>query len=358
MNGRASLSRSAFLLLAAAACGAPHAATPAAPTKLTPRDIVTRSKPAIVRIEAGGERIGTGFALDPSGVIATNLHVVAGAREIVVEMLDGTKYEVKRIDAIDLDRDLALIDIDPPKPVPVIALGDSDQVAAGDPVIAIGNPMGVLEYSVSDGLISSVRVLSERLTVLQISAPISQGSSGGPLFNASGEVIGVSTAILSGGQNLNFGVPGNYLKAMLAAKAPMSLDEFATQTAPPDPTVAVGNGVTIQRHVPNHPLSLLDGCNEAAMVDVFKGISDAIASGAPLYNAGNHEACYRIYEGTAIKFEREGGCVGVRAAFGDGLLRAGTVDSFTEKAWAMRDAFDGLLDVIERRAQAQQLHKP
>lgn len=351
------MSRRAFTLLLVAACGG-HARAPAAPVKLTARDIVTRSKPAIVRIEAGGERIGTGFALDASGVIATNLHVVAGARQITVELLDGTKYEVQRVDAIDLERDLALIDIDPPKPIPVIALGDSDQVAAGDPVIAIGNPMGVLEYSVSDGLISSVRVLSSKLTVLQISAPISQGSSGGPLFNAAGEVIGVSTAILSGGQNLNFGVPGNYLKAMLATKAPLSLDEFANQTQPPDPTVAVGNGVTIQRRVPNHPLSVLDGCNEAAMIEVFQGISQAIASGAPLYNAGNHEACYRIYEGTAIKFEREGGCPGVRAAFGDGLLRAGTVDSFTEKSWAMRDMFDGLLDVLERRAQAQQLQPP
>ena len=65
---------------------------------------------------------------------------------------------------------------------------------------------------------------------------------------------------------------------------------------------------------------------------------------APLYNAGNHEACYRIYEGTSIRFERESECKGVREAFGAGLLRSSTLESFTEKAWAMRDTFDGLID--------------
>ena len=214
-------------IVLASACGARQ---PSGHGKLSARDIAARSEPAIVRIEAGGDRIGTGFALDPSGVIATNLHVVAGARDIKVHTLDGAVYDVKRVDAIDLDRDLALIDIDPKKPLPVLALGDSDKLAAGDPVVAIGNPMGVLDYTVSDGLISSVRVLSKQLTVLQISAPISPGSSGGPLFNSYGEVIGVATAILTQGQNLNFGVPGNYLKTLMSTRTPMTLDEFAART--------------------------------------------------------------------------------------------------------------------------------
>jgi serine protease Do len=321
---------------------------------MTARDIAARSEPAIVRIESVPDRVGTGFTVDASGIIATNLHVVAGAREIKVRMLDGTTYDVKRIDAVDTDRDLALIDIDPPKPVPTIPLGDSDRVAPGDPVVAIGNPMGVLDYSVSDGLISSVRVLSDDLTVLQISAPISQGSSGGPLFNAYGEVIGVATAILTQGQNLNFGVPGNYLKPLLARRAPMSLDEFAQKTSQPDENeqrTAGGPGGRIQRRVPVHDIGVLDGCSTTDMADIYKGIEEAISSGAPLYNSGNHEACYRIYEGTSMRFEREAPCPGVRAAFGDGLLRASTLTSWTEKAWALRDSFDGMLDVLERKAR-------
>jgi hypothetical protein len=349
------------VLLAVVELGGCGARQPAGKAKMSAREIAARSEPAIVRIEAGGDRIGTGFAIDPAGVIATNLHVVAGAREIKIHTLDGATYDVKRVDAIDLDRDLALVHIDPSKPLPTIPLGDSDKLAAGDPVIAIGNPMGVLDYTVSDGLISSVRVLSRQLTVLQISAPISPGSSGGPLFNSYGEVIGVATAILTEGQNLNFGVPGNYLKPLLAQHAPMSLDEFAQKTTAPSHDEHAGNGqpdVKIQRKIPVHDVAILDGCSAEDMADIYKGISEAIESGAPLYNAGNHEACYRIYEGASMRFEREAPCAGVRAAFGDGLLRASTMQSWTEKAWAMRDTFDGMLDVLERKARAMSGARP
>jgi len=322
---------------------------------MSAREIAARSEPAIVRIEAGGDRIGTGFAVDARGVIATNLHVVAGARDIKIHTLDGQTYDVKRVDAIDLDRDLALVQIEPKQPLPTIPIGDSDKLAAGDPVVAIGNPMGVLDYTVSDGLISSVRVISQQLTVLQISAPISPGSSGGPLFNSYGEVIGVATAILTQGQNLNFGVPGNYLKPLLAIRTPMSLDEFAARTSGgggDDDDRPQGPGPHIQRKVPIHDVAILDGCSAQDMEDLFKGITDAIESGAPLYNAGNHEACYRIYEGTSMRFEQSAPCKGVRDAFGDGLLRASTMTDFTEKAWALRDTFDGMLDVLERKARA------
>jgi serine protease Do len=336
------------------ACGG--APRPKESTKLTPKEIAERSKPGIVRVETGDERVGTGFVLEPGGLIATNLHVIAGASEIRVRLLDGTTAEVTHIAAIDGDRDLALIEIDPPSKLTVLALGDSDKVAAGDPVVAIGNPLGVLDYSVSDGLISSVRVLTKELTVLQISAPISQGSSGGPLFNPYGEVIGVATAIFTGGQNLNFAVPANYLKPMLAGRGVISLDEFAAKTKmaferPPEAGPGGSGGARVQRKIPYHEVAVLDGCDKAALGEVVAAISEAIDLGAPLYNQGNHEACYRIYEGTAMKLEREGACKGVREAFGNGLLRASTLDSFTEKAWALRDTFDGLLDVMVRKGR-------
>jgi serine protease Do len=338
-------------VVAIAGCGA--AARPGPRVRLSPKEIAERSKPAIVRVETGDDRIGTGFALDAGGLIATNLHVIAGAREIKVRLLDGSVFDVQSVAAVDGDRDLALITIAPSKKLTVLALGDSDKVAAGDPVVAIGNPLGVLDYSVSDGLISSVRVLTDDLTVLQTSAPISQGSSGGPLFNTYGEVIGVATAIFAGGQNLNFAVPANYLKPMVKGRGAMALDEFAARTRP-DEAPAEGEAKTprIQRKVPFHEVATLDGCAKDDLADVVSAISSAIELGAPLYNQGNHEACYRIYEGTAMKFEREGTCKGVREAFGNGLLRAATLDSFTEKAWALRDTFDGLLDVMVRKAKA------
>ncbi len=334
--------------IVALGCGATPKRAPE--RALTPKEIVERSKGAIVRIEVGSDRVGTGFVVDAEGAIATNLHVVVGASEIKVRTLDGTVLTVPRVLALDPDHDLAIIDVDPRQPLPVLRLGDSDQVAAGDPVIAIGNPLGVLDYTVSDGLISSVRAISPELTLLQISAPISQGSSGGPLFNSSGEVIGVATAIFNEGQNLNFGVPSNYVRQLSLARRPMTVAEFAELTRPRDPTIEAG-GKTIVRKVPQHDLSIFEGCTEKQVEDAVKSIGQAIELGAPLYNSGNHEACYRIYEGTSIRFERESGCKGVREAFGAGLLRSSTLPSYTEKAWALRDMFDGLLEVAMRHAE-------
>jgi serine protease Do len=323
---------------------------------LTPKEIVQRSSPAIVRVEAGRDRLGTGFIVDKTGLIVTNLHVVAGMSDIRVVLYGGVTLPVLRIAGLDPERDLALLDVDPDAPLSTLTLGDSDAMSAGDSVIAIGNPLGVLDYSVSGGLLSSVRVVSEKLTVLQISAPISQGSSGGPLFNQFGEVIGVTTAIITAGQNLNLAVPANYVRAMAAAPTTVSLQEFAaaTRDAEADPgTAPSGSGPRVVRRVPELDRTTFNGCGRPQVLEIVEAIRSAISSGAPVYNQGNHEACFRIYEGTAIKFEREAACKGIRAAFGDGLLRAGAFETFTEKAWAMRDIFDGVLLGAEDWARNQ-----
>jgi len=314
---------------------------------LTVKQIVERSKPAIVRVEAEHQRIGTGFAIDKSGVIATNLHVVSGAADIEVHTLDGATYPVKRILGFDLGHDLALLALDLDAPMQTLSIGDSDAVEAGDPVVAIGNPLG-MDDTVSDGLISSVRVINENLTLLQISAPISQGSSGGPLFNQKGEVIGLSTAIFADGQNLNIGVPAKYLLALIGNERPMSLDAFAEATPNPEGEEPAAK---VDRKVPLYDTTLLDGCTQEQLAEVASAIEDAIEVGAPLYNQGNHKACFKIYEGTAEKWETESGCAGIRQAFQDGLERAGKLDDDTAKAWAMRDTFDGLMDVMLRKTQ-------
>ena len=331
------------MIAASVALGSCGPTTHAPKQRLSVKQIVEKSKPAIVRIEAQHERIGTGFAVDPAGVIATNLHVVAGADEIQVRTLDGKTYEVKRVLGFDPDRDLALLALDLQQPMPALPIGDSDLVEAGDPVVAIGNPLGVLDYTVSDGLISSVRVLNEDLTVLQISAPISQGSSGGPLFNPYGEVIGLATAIFAGGQNLNFAVPSKYLAALIQDEKPMSLDAFAEATTVPTPDVA------IERQVPKYDTKLLDGCSNEQLAEVAQAIEEAIEIGAPLYNEGKHKECARIYQLTAERWVKDSQCPGIREAFKEGLDRVGTLSSDTDKAWALRDTFDGLMDVMIRK---------
>lgn len=329
----------AAVALAGIACSSSQPKVPR--QRMTVKEILERSKPAIVRVEVGEDRVGTGFAIDPTGIIATNLHVVQGAEAVEIKMLDGRRYPVKRVVAFDDMRDLALLALDLEQPMPFLALGDSDKVAAGDPVIAIGHPAGVLDYTVSDGLISAVRIATDDFTLLQISAPISQGSSGGPLFNPFGEVIGVATAIFTAGQNLNFAVPSKYLQPMVARPQPMTMAEFAAATT-----------MKIERQVPVHDLALLEGCSDQQIEQVASEISDAIAVGAPLYNQGDHEACYRIYEHASAKMAVDAGCAGVREAFKHGLARAAMVEGYKEKAWALRDTFDGLIDVILRKARA------
>ena len=118
----------------------------------------------------------------------------------------------------------------------------------GDPVVAIGNPMG-LEDTVSNGLVSARRKVEGGLEVLQVSAPIAPGSSGGPIFNERGEVIGVATAVVEGGQNLAFGMPIRYLAPMIEKPAPMPFAEFATLIA----NLRAANAPRVKRSVPHFP---------------------------------------------------------------------------------------------------------
>jgi serine protease Do len=341
--------------------------------RMTPKDIIQQSSDGIVRIEAGGDKVGTGFILDASGLIATNLHVVAGEKEIKVKLHDGSSHLVTLIANYDPSRDLAVLRIaKPEKALKTLRLGDSDQMSAGDQVIAIGNPLGVFDYSVTEGLVSQVRTLCTKdeivtdpdsgksvtrpcppggFSLLQISAAISQGSSGGPLFNQFGEVIGVTTAIITAGQAINLAVPGNYLKAMVAQPTSITMSKFANDTKSPDDKDE-GSKIAITRMVPKHPLALLDGCTDKQVFDVVEAITSAIDIGAPLYNQGTDkgiEACFRVYEGTSTKIEKDPPCQGVGKAFGDGLLRASTLASYKEKAWALRDTFDGLIEVAVKR---------
>lgn len=342
-------------------CGGPPKTK--APKELTPRDIMQRYKPAIVRIEQhrGTERgVGTGFIVTAEGRIATNLHVIAGGGILRVKLSDDSIHAVKRVIAIDEGKDLAIIEIDVKEPLPVVKLGDSSLVAPGDAVIAVGNPMH-LDYTVSDGLISAVRANDEGDSILQISAPISQGSSGGPLFNSFGEVVGVATLIFREGQNLNFGVPANYLAPLIAHDGSETVEEFAKRFKPEkrsqsqQPMVIKTDAGDVHRKIPEHDVAILQDCSPEQIGKVFDGIQRAIQLGAPLYNDGDHEACFNIYRQTAEHFEKEPKlCKGVRDAFGAGLLRAEGEKDATFKAWAMRDTFDGLLAVIVELARRSQ----
>lgn len=161
--------------------------------------------------------LGSGFIIDSHGYILTNNHVVKGATEIKVKLHDGSTYDAKLVGA-DPKTDIALIKIDPKgKKLMAAKLGNSDKVAIGQWVIAVGNPFG-LSYTVTAGIISAKgRVIGEGPydNFLQTDASINPGNSGGPLINMEGEVIGINTAIVAQGQGIGFAIPINMAKEIL-----------------------------------------------------------------------------------------------------------------------------------------------
>ncbi len=168
----------------------------------------------LVMEDANGQplSLGSGFFI-ASGEIASNLHVVEGAARGYAKLVgEKTKYDIEGVTAIDPERDLVVLKI-PVREQQVLSIGNSDAIQVGDSVYAVGNPQG-LEGTFSQGIVSSIRDIgSDKL--LQITAPISPGSSGGPVLSATGEVVGVSVATFRSGQNLNFAIPSNYLKTLL-----------------------------------------------------------------------------------------------------------------------------------------------
>jgi S1-C subfamily serine protease len=165
--------------------------------------------------------LGSGFIIDPSGLIVTNSHVAFGRQLIVVTLDDGSTVPAQLVGADPLF-DIAVLKI--PKPeretlAPVV-LGDSDRLRVGEDVVAIGNPMG-LDQSLTRGVVSAInRILPETFfsleePLIQMDTPINPGNSGGPLVNRCGEVVGITTSVIPDAQNIGFSIPINIAKEMI-----------------------------------------------------------------------------------------------------------------------------------------------
>nr|WP_082282919.1 trypsin-like peptidase domain-containing protein [Myxococcus hansupus] len=179
---------------------------------------ITTVGPRSNGLEGMKRATGSGFVLTPDGHVVTNNHVVASAQQIAVRLADGREFAASVVGR-DASTDVALLrlsGVDLGR-LPALYLGDSDRMAVGDWVVAIGNPFG-LDHSVSHGMISAKeRVLGvgQFDDFIQTDALINPGNSGGPLFNMKGEVVGVNTAIISQGQGIGFAVPINLVKELL-----------------------------------------------------------------------------------------------------------------------------------------------
>jgi S1-C subfamily serine protease len=169
-----------------------------------------------------GAGAGSGFVVDSAGYVVTNYHVVAGAGSVSVRFADGATREAQVV-GVDRGNDLALLRVDAPEGVPAAPLGDSDAVEVGEVVVAIGSPFG-LSATVTQGIVSAVGRTwvpgdgRPRRNLIQTDAPVNPGNSGGPLLNARGEVIGITSMIESpvqGNVGIGFAVPVNTLKRLL-----------------------------------------------------------------------------------------------------------------------------------------------
>lgn len=190
---------------------------------LTAEEIYAKCSPAVFYIEMFDERnhpfgSGSGFFIESSGVAVTNYHVIEDASYAKITLsTTGKTYDVTGVYAFSKQDDWAIIQVNGSN-FPTLEIGENWTITGGATVYAIGSPEG-LQNTISEGLISNTERVLDGTTYIQISAPISHGSSGGALINSFGEVIGITSAVLNEGQNLNFAIPiyalGAYNKSTL-----------------------------------------------------------------------------------------------------------------------------------------------
>ena len=229
----------------------------------------------VVRVPA--DSLGSGFIVHADGYVITNHHVIDRARSVMVELNDGRKLPAELISS-DPDADLAVLKIAADKPLPVIDLGDSSDLLIGEPVIAVGNPLGY-SHSVSTGIVSAVhRDLKDgrdkvmMADLVQTDAAINPGNSGGPLLNAYAQVIGINTAIRGDAQNIGFAIPVNKLRDLIPElmdpkhvsriDVPLTLAERRTLTSPAGIACEVlaggGQGQVIRSIDGKRPANIVD----------------------------------------------------------------------------------------------------
>jgi serine protease Do len=169
--------------------------------------------------------VGAGFVISPDGLVATSLHVIGESRPITVQFADGSQREIVEVHAWDRRFDLAILRV-AGTPLPALALGDSDTLKQGSPVLALGNPAG-LKHSVVQGVLSARREVDGN-EMLQVAIPIEPGNSGGPLLDLKGRVQGVLTLKSAVTANLGFAMPSKLLQTLLDHPNPVPMSRWLT----------------------------------------------------------------------------------------------------------------------------------
>jgi Flp pilus assembly protein TadD len=178
----------------------------------------------VVSMDGSGRPLGqgSGFVVREDGAVVTNYHVISMAAEIKIK-IGGKVLVVKGLLHADPENDIAILKAEGGG-LPTVKLGDAEALRVGQKVYVVGSPGG-LENTISEGILSGMREIDQKRKILQMTAPISPGSSGGPVFNDRGEVIGIATFLIEGTQNLNFAMPVNLITPGLLNNQPVAPQE-------------------------------------------------------------------------------------------------------------------------------------
>ncbi len=282
---------------------------------------------------------GLGF-VSPSGRIVTSFHVVVDEGEIIAHLHDGRSLPVQSVSAIDVKRDIAVLDIGSVDATPVRAGGER-LVEEGAACFVFGMVPNEDRARWVEARIASIQVLGRSLTVYRIAGEVPPDASGSPLIGADGTTLGVVTVVESDEGVMVLAVPWRYVAPLIQQTAALPLNALAGRSKRPP-----------KRQVPVHPVSMLAGSARLGLEATTQLLSGAIRTGAPAYNEGNVRRCYDVYTQAAkLLIDARADCPGVQEALRAGLTRAQALPDVDHQAWAMRDTFDGLLSVIEKYLQ-------
>ncbi len=200
-------------------------------TELTPTELYLTCASSVVEIRTeaeGGGATGSGFFCDKKGTVITNYHVIENYAAAKIYLINGEEYEVKAVKGYDIKKDIAVLETACTNSVP-LRFDTSGSIITGDKVYTIGSALGMTS-SLSEGIVSCAMRLIYDQSYIQTTAPISPGNSGGPLFDAYGNVIGINTMTFAGGQNVNLAVPIE--EALnVSVSNPTTLEKLFTRTA-------------------------------------------------------------------------------------------------------------------------------
>jgi len=230
------------------------------------RDVYREARKGVVLLVAFDENgeakaLGSGVILTPEGEIATNLHVVRGAKTVSAKLWNGTFLPISEAIGVDAGSDLVVLKADA-LDLPAVRIAQRGSLAVGDTVLAIGNPMG-LESALSTGVVSGFRDLAERGRVIQTTAPISPGSSGGGLFDQEGGLVGITSTSLVEGQNVNFAIPVEAV-VRIPRVAPRKLEKLQERELGPSGSAKSSSGPSggIERAKKYLSLDMLDDAEQ------------------------------------------------------------------------------------------------